>query len=270
MSVEPSAEKLDEVHERQRLLALLALTSQELPHTQRDSRGLHDYLDANVEAFEALIVQHRADRAAQSARKTRFAMRLAASIAAFAILTAIVLTVLPGREEPLQVALDRSYAELADRIGAAGSVESGSSNASMPAQLGFSSAQRASAASSSFAAGVADGKARLTQSNAFVAQRQSDDRYYILGQWNVLLSAAVRGEQPAAFWVAQREFGRRLVTELDEASGVDEQAVSHLQKLDTMLAALAARGSSARTAYELAKEVELFRAQLAPGVDRAH
>src|SRR5688500_14461790 len=109
-----SAEQLDdETRERQRLLGLLALSSQELPRAPRDSRALHAYLDANVDAFDALIARHRADKAAQSATRSRFAMRLAASFAAVAVLTAVVLTMRMSREEPLQAVLDRSYVELA-------------------------------------------------------------------------------------------------------------------------------------------------------------
>ena len=266
-----SAEQLDdETRERQRLLALLALTSQELPRAPRDSRNLHDYLDANVEEFEALVAQHRADKAAQSATKTRFAVRLAASIAAVGVLTAIALTLMPSREAPLHVALDRSYGDLADRIGPTALDQPSSPRTQQPGQLGFSSAQRASAASRSFAAGVADGEARLAQSRASDTERHSEGEYYILGQWNALLSVAVRSEQPASFWLAQRDLGRRLVEELNAASGVDEQAVSHLQRLDAVLAVLASQGRSGRAEYELAKEAQLFRAHLAPGVEQTH
>lgn len=244
----------DETRERQRLLGLLTLTSQELPRAPRDSRALHDYLDANVEAFETLVARHRADKAAQSATKTRFAARLAASIAAVAVLTALVLTMMVGRDEPLQVALDRSYAELASTP----LVEPSSPSAQAAAPLGFSSAQRASAASRSFAAGVAVGEARLAQSR--VVERQNEDSYYFLGQWNVLLSVAVRSEQRADFWLAQREFGRRLAEELK-----DEPAAAHLRRLDAVLAILGSQAKSGRAEYELAKEVQLFRAYLTPG-----
>ena len=260
-----SAEPLDdETHERQRLLALLALTSQELPHERRGSRDLHDYLDTNVEAFDALVAQHRA-RTAQSAMKTRFAWRLAAGIAAVGVLTALVVTMMPSREAPLQLALERSYAEIADRAGA---TEPSSQADLPPGQLGFSSAQRASAASKSFAAGVAAGEARLARAQASTADRRNDDTYYILGQWNALLAIAVRSEQPASFWLAQRELGRRLVEEMNVASALDEQAVSHLRRLDAVLAVLASQGRSGRAEYELAKEVQLFRAHLAPGNDQ--
>ncbi len=254
MTAEQSAGQLDgETRERQRLLALLALTSQELPHKRRDSHNLHDYLDANGEAFDALIAQHRIDKAAHSATRARFVMRLAASIAAVGVLTAIVLTILASREEPLQAAIDRSY----DELTASASVDPGSPGTQAPAQLGFSSPQRASVASKSFAAGVADGEARLAK--ARVVEREKENSYYILGQWNVLLSVAVRSEQPASFWLAQREVGRRLAEELQ-----DEPAVAHLRKLDAMLAVLASQGRSGRAEYELAKEVQLFRAHLAP------
>jgi hypothetical protein len=262
-----SAEQLDdETRERHRLLALLALTSQELPPQRRDSRDLHDYLDTNVEAFDALVAQHRA-RAAQSATKTRFAWRLAAGIAAVGVLTALVVTMMPGREMPLQLAVERSYAELAERAGA---VEPGSEATQLPAQLGFSSAQRASAASKSFAAGIAAGEARLARSRAAVGEQQDDDTYYLLGQWNVLLATAIHSEQPASFWLAQREFGRRLVGQLNAASTQNEQVVSHLRKLDAVLAVLATQGRSGRAEHELAKEVQLFRAHLAPGIDQPH
>jgi hypothetical protein len=251
-----SAEQLDDkTRERQRLLALLALTSQEMPRSHPDSRELHDYLDADVEAFEALVARYRAEKSAQSATKTRFVARLAAGIAAVAVLTAIVLTMLASREEPLQAALDRSYAQLAP----ATLVEPSLPSSQAAAPLGFSSAQRASVASRSFAAGVAVGEARLTQSG--VVERQNEDSYYILGQWNVLLSAAVRSEQPANFWLAQRELGRRLAGELK-----DEPAASHLRRLDAVLAILASQGKSGRAEHELAKEVQLFRAYLTSGV----
>jgi hypothetical protein len=268
MNTDMRAEELEATRERQRLLALLALTSQELPRKQRDSRELHDYLDANVEAFEALITKHRAARTAQGATKARFPVwRLAASIAAVGVLTAIVLTMLSNREGTLQAALDRGYAQLAERNAIPPTVEANSQGA--PAQLGFSSAQRATAASKSFAAGVAEGEARLARSAA--SERDKEDSFYILGQWNALLAAAVRSEQPVSFWLAQRELGQRLVKELSAASEVDEQAVAHLQKLDAMLAVLADKaasgGRSGRTEYELAKELQLFRSHLAPGGD---
>ncbi len=255
MTAEQSAEQLDaETRERQRLLALLALTSQELPHQRRDSHSLHDYLDTDGEAFDALIAQHRRDKAAQSATRARFVMRLAASIAAVGVLTAIVLTILASREEPLHAAIDRSY----DELTVSALVEPGAQGIQAPpAQLGFSSPQRASVASRSFSAGVADGEARLAK--AQVVEREKENSYYILGQWNVLLSVAVRSEQPASFWLAQREMGRRLAAELQ-----DEPAVAHLRKLDAMLAVLASQGRSGRAEYELAKEVQLFRAHLAP------
>ena len=268
MNTDMRAEELEATRERQRLLALLALTSQELPHKQRDSRELHDYLDANVEAFEALITKHRAARTAQRVTKARFPVwRLAASIAAVGVLTAIVLTMLSNREGALQAALDRGYAQLAERNATPPTVEANSQGA--PAQLGFSSAQRATAASKSFAAGVAEGEARLARSAA--SERDKEDSFYILGQWNALLAAAVRSEQPVSFWLAQRELGQRLVKELSAGSEVDEQAVSHLRKLDAMLAVLADKagsgGRSGRTEYELSKELQLFRSHLAPGGD---
>ena len=253
-----SAEQLDdETRERQRLLGLLALNSQELPRAPRDSRSPHDYLDANVDAFDALIARHRADKAAQSAMRSRFAMRLAASFAAVAVLTAIVLTMRMSREEPLQAVLDRSYAELA----AAASREPSSPSAQASVPLGFSSAQRASVASRAFAAGVAEGEARLNK--ARVVPSEGEDGYYMLGQWNALLSVAVRSEQPVTCWLTQRELGRRLVEELK-----DEPAASHLRRLDAVLAILASKGRSGRAEYELAKEVQLFRAHLAPGIDQ--
>lgn len=246
-----SAEHLDdETRERQQLLALLALNSQELPRATRDSRDLHDYLDSNAEAFDALVARHRAEKAARS--KARFVMRLAASFAAVAVLTAIVLTMRMSQEESLQAALDRSYAQLA----ATTSVEPTSQTA-RPAALGFSSAQRASAASTAFAAGIAEGEARLALSRD--VEPRNEESYYILGQWNVLLAAAVRSEQTGAFWLAQREFGRRLVEKLSE-----EPAASHLHRVDALLATLATQGKSGRAQYELSKEVQLFRAHLAP------
>jgi hypothetical protein len=264
-AVEPGA-----THERQRLLALLALTSQELPRKQPDSHELHDYLDANAEAFEALITRHRAAKTVQAATKARFPLwRLAAGIAAVGVLTAIALTMLSNRDGTLQAALDRGYAQLAERNATPASVEANSQAAT--ARLGFSSAQRATAASKSFAAGVAQGEARLARSAA--AERDKEDSFYILGQWNVLLAAAVRSEQPVSFWLAQRELGQRLVKELSAASEVDEQAVAHLQKLDAMLAVLADKaasgGRSGRTEYELAKELQLFRSHLATGGESA-
>ena len=260
-----SAEQLDdETREQQRLLALLALTSRELPRNRPETRTFHDHMDADDEAFEALVAQYRAGKLA-SASKVSFRMRIAAGIAAVGVLATLLLMTMWNRETPLQAALDRSYAELVDRIDEA-ALTNPTSPRTQPGQLGFSSAQRASAASRSFAAGIAQGEARLSRSQTPVAGRQSRDSYYILGQWSVLLSAAARTEQPPSFWLAQRDLGRMLAEGLNEA-GASEQALSHVRKLETLLAVLA-NGNSARTEYELTKELALFRAHFAPSTEQ--
>ena len=210
-------------------MALLALTSQELPASRRpadldpdsldldrlsteQTLALHDYLDANPAAFEEFLLRHRRSPPPASVPLLRrsLARRLATLLGwfeslrpapryALALSVAAVFAVLVSRSllrEPqtLTASIDAAYADAASSIDSAAVA-----NLTLPWELsgdalGFAPAAANSAAHRvSFAQGLLAGKNSLAEapaSNDATIAQEASSAYFALGEWNVLLWAS--------------------------------------------------------------------------------
>ena len=279
-----------EERDEERLMVLLALNSQALPERHAHAKDpqemsadeLHAYLDADPAAFGEFLRRHRpaldAPRAGQHGRSWRDALRgwgapfsryaLAFGIAGLCAV-AIVL-VLRSDERPTRLAeLGRGYEELRAGIDAR-SLPTIATDGGNEARLGFAPLPGATtAAAASFALGIGAGRERLMSGRDAGAVDVTNEPFFILGQWNVLLAAACESQQPLtpAFWRNQRSRLQPLIVELKQNARADAALTAHLQRVDASLARLAQRYSP-RRAFELGEELRLFRAQLMPDGER--
>jgi hypothetical protein len=292
---------IKELPDEDRLMALLALNSQELPQdpgvSQSDVRdldpdqlsvaqleALHAHLDANPEAFERFLRTHRTASplsvtATPALRSQRdpwwqrwldFAMplqpryALAASVAL--ICAGVLAWALLAREPSPTAVVDSGYAELSAVMDAATAASIQAQGNEGFTKFGFSP-RVATDVANSFAEGVREGERRFA-AGATTATRASGNSTseYALGEWNVLLWTASesRSALPANFWRAQRLHHRQLVDALSAQSQKDAMLAAHLQRVDGLLLDLAQQQRPARSARMLADEVRLFRSQYAP------
>ena len=88
---------------------------------------------------------------------------------------------------------------------------------------------------------------------------------YVLGQWNALLWTAAQLPEPIStqFWNAQRERFQEFAGEVRQQRRVDPVVIVHVQRVESLLVQLSER-STARPAYELSQELQLFRARFVP------
>lgn len=275
----------------ERLIALVALNTQELPDgaareqteslvlpegaSEDEIAALHARLDADPAAFERFLQQHRAKPAAATARQPsrRFAwlaaLRHSVPRYALAFGTALlaVLIALPlyQRESPQLADLERGYAELLSRVNT--SVRKGETPVSTASELGFSPRARANAGdAASFMAGWIVGEQRLRGDSIEPAERDiGRDPYFLLGQWNRLLSSASEAHTslPSEFWRDQLQRERGLAAALQAQPNLDPVVARHLARIEASVSALANGESPARSARELTDELRLFRSRFA-------
>lgn len=278
-----SSDSEQKIEPPERLIALIALNSQSLPDSaareqaeslvlpegasEEEIAALHARLDADPAAFERFLQQHRTKPASAPVKELsrRFdwlaALRnpLPRYALAFAAALLAVLVALPLFDrEPQQVAdLERSYAELLSRVGPSAWVLEVPSPAS--AELGFSPRSRGHDAAS-FVAGWTMGDRRFREEKIEASEGDLDP-YFLLGQWNRLLSVASISDErlPREFWQAQLRRERSLAEMLRAQPGLDPIVATHLARIDASLSSLANGERPARSANELAEELRLFR-----------
>lgn len=278
-----SSDSEQKIEPPERLIALIALSSQSLPDSaareqaeslvlpegasEEEIAALHARLDADPAAFERFLQQHRAKPASTPVKETsrrfewlaalrnplpRYALAFAAAL--LAVLVALPLL----NREPQQVAdLERSYAELLSRVGPSAWVLQVPSPAS--AELGFSPRSRGHDAES-FVAGWTTGDRRFREEKIEASEGDLDP-YFLLGQWNRLLSVASISDEHLTreFWQAQLRRERTLAKMLRAQPDLDPIVATHLARIDASLSSLANGERPARSANELAEELRLFR-----------
>lgn len=256
-----------------RMMALLALTSQDLPPRPKTSQreALHDYLDANPAAFEQFLKQPR-NQPMPKAWLGWFdtlqlrPMRCALALGVAALCAILIARPLLDERGALIAGLDAGYAELATHADPT-SLNELSLATDSHAQLGFSPLPANSQVSESFVSGLSGGEQRLAAARQELPTHSSglleddESRYYALGEWNVLLSAAAHVDSalPATFWQSQMEFHERLSESLADDRNLDPMVVAHMRRTGELLASLSQQNGSRRTAHELAEELRLFR-----------
>jgi hypothetical protein len=269
----------ESTRDEDRMMALLALTSQDLPAAGKTSQreALHDYLDANPAAFEQFLKKHRNQPPAQ--KKTWLGwfdalqlrpMRYALALGIASLCAILIARPLLDEGGALVAGLDAGYAELATHADPA-SLERHSLASDRDAQFGFSPQPADSQVVDSFVAGLAGGEQRLAAARRALPTASSrlleddESRYYALGEWNVLLSAAAHVESglPATFWQSQLEFHGRLSEALADDRDSDPMIAAHMRRTGEHLSRLSRQSDSRRTAHELSEELRLFRGHLA-------
>lgn len=267
----------------QRYIALLALTSQELPATdqgaQQGQEALFDRLDADPAALEGYIGRERRGsktnvRGAESGPtlldrlREWFTVPSVRYAAAFGIAALVSLTLVLQftRGGGLVDDVERTYAGIVLKPTQAALI--------LPWErpreaLGFSANGESSPASIDYARGLLRGKQRLLAAPSDTASAESADKIMsdiaALGEWNVLLWAASESTTPQSteFWRSQSAVQRLLA-----AGSYDSEsraAISaHLDRVAVHLDILSSGQNSLRSARRLADELLLFREQFAP------
>jgi hypothetical protein len=280
--------------EEERLMALLALDTQELPErgsspphdlaaldgkamTSAQISQLHAYLDAHPEAFEEVLRQRAAmtHRNASAARSWREQLanwlmpvpRYAIALGASAVFTALVSLMWIDNPSRLGESVDLAYVELSERAPAQALVDIAEAQSQAEARLGFSgSAQPTDAAAAFFVEGFEAGRQRLLEPGETSAQTATaNEAMYVLGQWNALLWTASQLPEPLSteFWSAQREHFQEFSSDVRRQRRVDPVVIVHVQRIEALLAQLSQR-NTARPLHELSQELQLFRARFVP------
>jgi hypothetical protein len=284
-----------------RFMALLALTSQELPASQsgpapdidnldldrlspEEIAAVHDYLDAHPEAFERFLARERVARDAQPVKPTRAApaprrslgwfdwllggptpRRYAFALGAAALCAVLIVGYWRADRSALSRAVEHGYAAL-DRntVGAA--------RLALPWEerdgtFGFSRPGVTNDPEQlSFGAGLIAGRERLESPGVTVTVAYVSPVYFALGEWNVLAwSGATAGRATSAeFWREQSALQAKLREAVLVRGDGDAVVIAHLDRCAAQLAQLARSSDSARAARDLAAELRLFREQFAP------
>jgi hypothetical protein len=282
-----------EPSEEDRLMALLALTSQELPERPRTDvdwtgadpdrlspaqlRALHDQLDADPAAFETFLRRRRERRAdpipsaLTASERAPFwrrwlavfqppQLRYALALGLVVLGVAFVFTAAIDQPSSLSAALDRGYRDLHGHGPPALDVLSATEEAGR-ARLGFAPPGAASVEAQAFAAGLESGRRRLVAArDAARATREAGSVYFELGEWHVLLAAASVTDPllAPAFWREQLAVHRELARSLTD----DAATRAHLARIADLLAPLTQSERRARAAHALSSELRLFREQL--------
>jgi hypothetical protein len=296
MSVSMGKPELNNEH---RFMALLALTSQQLPEVRPadNSQGggmnsesskaatSFEQLDADPAALESFLRRHAATpRPAR--RESRYAsafetftasladlfapraVRYVAAVSVAAVAALLITQTVQRSEMPsLRAGVEHSYA--------AAQFDSARSPLSAlvlpwerpPSSVGFSPGiATGSRASVEFAQGLVDGRQRLMASGGAVQGSSANDSVYaLLGEWNVVLWAI--GEsgqaQSAEWWRSQLQVSDAFAAHAyDDAAA--ERITAHLATVRGILMALSNGENPARNARALADELLLFREQFAP------
>jgi hypothetical protein len=261
----------------QRLMALLALTAQELPHVPHDANahgsGLNAaafvQLDTDPAKLEAYL---RSGMRAQSGNKLTqspwrgaiaslgdmFAPPRVRFATAFSvILLAGLVTFWQWSSRSVLHTVERSYAEVTLTL---------SDSLTLPWEQrtpvqGFTAtAGNDSPAGRSFAQGLLRARMKLLgQVNTTQNLDAFSERYVALGEWNVLLWAAAQSnvQLEPGFWHSQMDLARTLQREFTAADDAPEIAI-HISTTQSLIDAMA-RAPNPRTARQLWSELTRFR-----------
>jgi len=288
-------------------MALLALTSQELPESKSSSdidwegqdvnklsaeqyQALYDRLAADPGALESFLRRERPTRLpAHDVTPTRswslwpiiehlrdaFSIPTVRYATAFGVAAVVsVLVALQLTNTSMTNAIEQSFAEVRFDT-----IPSPLPKLVLPWEQpaiaqGFApGVANDSRGTMEFAMGLLRGKEKLSVLTVGAAvdltTGDAASAYVALGEWNVLLWAVCESQQslPAEFWRTQLQLSRELAAK----RFADSDAVSiaaHFAKVDVMLGALTDGVTPKRNAQSLAQELLLFREQLAPN-DRA-
>lgn len=270
----------------ERLIALVALNTQPLPErtppeqaaslvlgenaTEAEIAALHACLDADPAAFERFLELHRAKPALASIERRSRAFEWLAMFRratpryalAFGVALVAVLIALPlyQRESPRLADLERSSSELLSRVGPSAWVVE--LPVSVGGELGFSPRVQVSARdAASFMDGWNAAERRLREQSVEAHEGAGVDAYFLLGQWNRLLSVAAEAHDVLGreFWQAQLRRERALAQSLREQPDLDPVVATHLRRVESRLSSLANGERPARSARELADELRWFR-----------
>lgn len=284
-----------ETNNEYRLMALLALTSQELPERsdsdvrlpelsaaarREDSLALYRQLDSDPAALEDFLQRELARiRAARQTTTVSLAARcaqwvrdsfasparMAVSLGAAALVA--ILVVQFSARDGMVVKVEQSFAAQA--------IEASKSAATSPlvlpweqprATFGFSTATgNESRGSIAFAKGLLRARERLNSEHGAAASSSTPASYFALGEWNALLWSVARAEQPAPteFWRVQQALAGEF-TAKSYASDENSVILSHLNNVRGLLEPLAKGENSLRTQRLLADELLSFRERFAP------
>jgi hypothetical protein len=289
-----------ELNNEYRYMALLALTSQQLPEQKlvtdskdgdmsqtTKSESLYEQLDSDPAALESFLRRHAsAPRMRKTIEAESFVASLVRQFAQFFAPSAIRYASAIGAVAV--VAFAAYLAQRPDATSLMRDIESSYASVRFepqrsplgelllpwerpPATVGFlSDATNDSQANISFAQGLLKGRNTLaTLSGAPSTPIISSDQplpYVALGEWNVLLWAvSTSGQsQSAEFWLAQQQLSDALAAASYDDAIAGAQIAAHLTKVDAILLALARGESPARNARALADELMVFREQFAP------
>jgi hypothetical protein len=272
--------------DEQRLMALLALTAQELPDAppaaavvaataEQSNEAYFQRLDADPAALETYLrkgMRKPNSIAAQSSLQ-RMLQSLSAWLAppqvryaaAFGVmLIAGVLTMWNWSGHSMLDDVERSYSNV---VLAANETLLLPWEQRSPVQGFTPTTGNDSPAGHSFAQGLVRARAKLTgraddmRSLRAVAELEN---YVALGEWNALVWTAAQStsEQGANFWGAQASLARKLRAALRDTDNV--QAISvHMTIVEPLLDEMA-RAPNPRTARQLAAELARFREAFAP------
>jgi hypothetical protein len=282
MTFKPEQEPNDEERDEDRLMVLLALSSQELPEhkastTQPEamsSAELHAHLDADPAAFEEFLRQHRTAGAALRAKQSASWLdalrgwlaplpRQAVAFGIAAVCASIVAFVLIENRPTRSTDVERSYQELLASLDTDALAALATASYRDEPRLGFTPRRElTTAAEQSFAGGIAAGRARLATAAATKSEPVANEAFFLLGQWNILLWAACESQQSftADFWQGQRSRLQTVADELSRDPFFDPTLAAHLRRVDASLAQLS-QNYSRRTAFELGEDLRLYRDQ---------
>ena len=289
-----------ELNNEYRYMALLALTSQQLPEQKSvtdskdgdmsqttKSESLYEQLDSDPAALESFLRRHAvAPRVRKTIEAESFvtslirqfsqffvpsAVRYASAIGAVAVVAFATYFVQRPDSTALIDDIEGSYASVRFEPQGSPLGELLLPWERPPATVGFlSDATNDSPANIGFAMGLLKGRNTLAMlsgaSSTPITANDEPLSYIALGEWNVLLWAVSTSAQPqsAEFWLAQQQLSTALASVSYDDAVAETQIATHLTKVDSILIALAHGESPARNARTLADELMLFREQFAP------
>jgi hypothetical protein len=295
MSDQPEKPGLNNEH---RYMALLALTSQELPARSvgdSDSDGenvskpssepqaFYERLDADPQALESFLRHERSHARARVAtqhklsthKHSRWTALFDQVARVFAIapiryatvlgvaIASLLIVIQVANKDRLNELVEQSYADVKFEPNRWSVTEPTLPWERPQASQGFAPAEsNNSVAAIEFAQGLIRGREFLIASSV----RNKESPYYALGEWNVLLWAACDSAQPLSpeFWRRQRAVASKLsATSFPERDSA-EAVTAHLRNVSGFIDALVEGRNSARTAKALAGELLRFREQFAP------
>jgi hypothetical protein len=276
--------------EEERLMALLALTVQELPHGSRAAAAMSAPLEAaDVDSFRRLDTDPVALEAylRKGMRVQQQSQPIAASLwrplmqelgnffapprvrfaTAFgAMLLTGLLVLWQSNTRSMLDAVQQSYAAVPLTMPADALILPWEQRT--PVQSFTPTTGNDTLAGIAFAQGLLRGQARVAGNATMQPPRSMRlvENYVALGEWNVLLWAAAEssGDRSADFWRAQLNLARKLGA-VFEATDDATVIAMHLTTAETLLVELAS-APNPRTARRLASELTRFREAFAPHV----